>query len=168
MTNPFTDAAEEHATVHRRKKMQRDAAREQRAPMVPSPAERKIRERSEQMKHFRKWKREIREGLLSGEYAPEITQLLRLVRKLPEPDTLVQFVRDARWLREGSAVMRQACFEYLDTAISRWRVRHGLPSFDDGLPGEKTPFILIRGMLTEIPDNTTERHSSRVKKEKGK
>jgi hypothetical protein len=119
-------------------------------PMVPSPLERKLYDQSQQLKRFREWKREIRSGLLTGDYAPEITQLLKLLRKLPEPDVIVRFIQDAQWLRNGSAVMRHAVFEYVDAAMIRWRVRHGLPSFDDGLPDEPpSAFVTIRRLLAQ-------------------
>jgi hypothetical protein len=146
MTNPFENPFEAVGkTASRRAQRQMQV----RAPMVPTPLQKKLRDQSQQLKRFRAWKREIRAGLLSGEYAPEIIQLLRLLRKLPEPDVIVYFVRHAQWLQNGSKPMRFAVFEYISHAMIRWRVRHGLPPFDDGLPGEipEAPFITIRKLL---------------------
>lgn len=159
MSNPFEDAAST-ATRHTRRKFERISKSQ---PMVPTPAEKAVREQAEQLKQFRRWKKQIREGLLSGEYAPEITGLLRLIRHVPEPDVLVRFVRNAKWLLQSNEVMRYAAMGYIDHAISRWRVRHGLAPFDDGLPGEPdTPFVVVRRLLMEGRDAVASRNSRRL------
>jgi hypothetical protein len=126
--------------------------------MVPGPAEKAQIERTAQLKLYRIWKGQIRQGLLDGEFAPEIVQLLRLLRRLPEPDVLMRFVEGATWLRNGSQVMRYAALDYIDHSLMRWRIRQGLPPFDDGLPTEPdTPFVTIRKMLAreEVMENAS-------------
>lgn len=140
-TNPFENLA---STVNRTKQRCNP-----KPPMKPSPLQQKLRDQSQQLKRFRAWKREIRAGLLSGEYASEIVQLLRLLRRLPEPEVIIRFVRNSQWLLNGNKTMRYSCFEYIDHVMTRWRVRRGLPPFDDGLFGETSHFVTIRQLLAQ-------------------
>lgn len=147
--NPF-EAEGERATKHARRKME---PKQVKPPMVLSPLERKLKDQGDQLKRFRLWKRQIKEGLTTGDYAPEIIMLLRYLRKLPAPDELLRLVASSQWLIDGSANMRMSVLEYIDAAIIRWRIRHGLSPFDDGLPDEPdTPFVAIRRLLTKHGD----------------
>lgn len=143
MANPF-EALADNATRSTRKKIEREA----RAPMVPSPAEKAQRERGKQLAQFKQQKAQIRRGMAAGLYGPEIIMLLRLLRRVPSSQQLVDFVRNSKWLLEASHDTRVDVFEWINAAMVRWRIRHGLPPFDDGLWEEPdTPFVQVRRLL---------------------
>lgn len=119
------------------------------APKILSPLEKKLFEQSEQLKMFRKWKNEVREGLKTGEYGPEIVTILRLLKKLPDAAVLINVVHNAIWLRNANEHIRMNVLSYIDAAMMRWNIRNGYPVFNDSLPGEPdSPFIIIRKLLT--------------------
>lgn len=143
MSNPF-EALADNATRHTKKKIEREA----RAPMVPSPAEKAQRERGKQLAQFKQQKAQIRRGMAAGLYGPEIIMLLRLLRRVPSSQQLVDFVRNSKWLLDASHDTRVDVFEWINAAMVRWRIRHGLPPFDDGLWEEPdTPFVQVRRLL---------------------
>lgn len=142
-TNPFEDVGAS-ASRPTRKKIERAAKQ----PMVPSAREKKQYDKAAQLLLFRQWKREIRRGLVEGIYGPEIVQLLRLLRRIPDEAVLVEFVQRADWLLKSDLEVRYNVLSYIGHAMMRWNIRHGLPPFNDSLPGEPdSAFIAIRRLL---------------------
>jgi hypothetical protein len=126
------------------------------APKVLSPLEKKLFEQSEQLRFFRKWKREIKEGMKTGEYGPEVIELFRLIKKLPSTKVLIDWVRSSPWLEKASIEIRHNVLSYIDAAFIRWNIRNGYPpmndsldlGFDDGQPWEPdSAFIIIRNII---------------------
>lgn len=147
MTNPFEELASD-ATKHTRKKIEREAK-----IMAPTPVERAVMERREQLAQYKQWKAMIRRGMSQGLFGPEIIMLFRLIRKTPSPQQMVDWVAGSKWLLEASSDTRYAVFGFIDTVMIRWNVRHGLAPLDDGLWTEPdTPFVQIRKLLTQRKD----------------
>lgn len=145
MSNPF-ESLSDNATRHTRRKIER----ENKAPMVPSPAEKAQRERAEQVAQYKRWKAEVRRGMAAGIYGPEIIMLFRLLRRFPSSQQLVDWVQGSQWLLDASRDTRREVMGWIGAAIMRWNIRHGLPPFDDGLPHEPdTPYVQIRRLLIE-------------------
>jgi hypothetical protein len=119
-----------------------------RPPKVRTRVEKAVDEQHEQHRLYEKWQRDIRERILRGEFRPNMIKLLRLLKRSPDAKTLVGFIAEADWLRHGDAVMRGAVLGYVDEAMVRWQIRHGLSPFDDGIPPELSAFVEIRRMLT--------------------
>lgn len=133
MTNPFEDLASS-ASRPTRIKMEAAARRAARQPMVPTPREKEQYDRQKQMLRFLKWKKEIRQGLIDGTYGPEIVQLLRLLRTIPDSDVLVRFVKRTYWLRHADQKVKDNVLGYILDCMARWNVRHGLAPFNDSTP----------------------------------
>ena len=143
MTNPFEDIATK-ASRPMQKKLQRQAKQ----PMVPTAMEKKQYDKAKQLLLFKKWKREIRQGLIDGDYGSEIVQLLKLLRRTPDSDVLVRYVQNSKWLIEADKKVRSTILSWIADAIMRWDIRHGRPPFNDSLPWEPdTPFVAIRKIL---------------------
>jgi hypothetical protein len=88
--------------------------------------------------------------------------LLRLIRKLPDTETLVEWVRGSKWLAEASLEVRYNVLSYISAALMRWNVRHGYAPFDDGLPNEPDkPFIIIRKILQAKNEIIASRNTKR-------
>lgn len=142
MSNPFEEVANEAS-----RPTQIKMARAAKQPMVPSPREKDQYDKAKQLQLFKQWKKEIRSGLASGDYGPEIVQLLRLLRRIPDEDVLIRFVQQ-RWLAEATLEVRYNILSYIDHAMMRWNIRHGLPPFNDSLPDQPdSAFIIIRKLL---------------------
>jgi len=146
MSNPFEDMAEQ-ATRKMRKRIERQAIQ----PMVPTPMEKAQYDKNKQLQLFKKWKREIREGMSRGIYGTEIITLLKLLRKTPDSTVLVQFVQKSKWLLDADIETKYSILGYIGDAMIRWNIRHGLPPMNDSLPDEPdTPFIVIRKLLMGV------------------
>jgi hypothetical protein len=126
-------------------------ARRARQPMVEGPAEKAIREQAEQLKHYNRWKRQVEEGVRRGEYADWLNFFVKNVLiPLPEPSVILFYVQNAPWMINADDATREVCLGYISEAITRWRIRHGLPSYDDGFYDEPpSEFVLIRRLLTK-------------------
>jgi hypothetical protein len=146
-TNPFEDLADS-ASRPTRKKMQREAVKTARQPMVPTAMEKKQRDKGIQMRLFLKWKREIRQGMIDGDYGPDIVQLLRLLRTIPDSDVLVNFVKNSKWLLQSDQRIKDNVLGYIMSCMARWNVRHGLAPLNDSLPHEPdSPSVIVLKLL---------------------
>ena len=120
------------------------------APMVPTPAEKAIRESQQQFANYEKTLRAERQALVD---CGKFTELLWLLDHLrPESsDELVELVERTDWQRHDERT-RHIALSAIDAAIIRLRVREGLAPFDDGLPGEPpTVFCIVRHLITGAP-----------------
>jgi hypothetical protein len=117
-------------------------------PMKPSAMEKNMYDKAKQLTLFRKWKCEIRQSIIDGKYQVEIIMLLRLLRRTPDAGRLLQWINDAKWLLDADLKVRQNVLSWIDDALVRYHVRHGLAPYNDGLPGEDDPpFVVARKLL---------------------
>lgn len=146
MSNPFEDIATQAS-----RPTQRKMAREDKQPMVPSPMQKAIYDRAKQLNLFKKWKRQIREGMNRGDFGVEIVDMLRLLKKLPDGNTMVDWLRHEKqkWILMSPKETRYEILGWFGDAMMRWNIRHGLPHFTDSLPEEPdSPSVKIRKLLT--------------------
>lgn len=125
------------------------------APMVASPADKKMFEQSQQMRRYRLHLRQRQDELANGPHGREVVALIQLLDTLTasSANALVSHVMKAEWLRSADLNTRLDVLSIVGTAIARFRVRNGLPPFDDALPfsGEPpTAFEQIRKLLTGV------------------
>lgn len=158
MNNVFEDLAAANATRPMQVKLRRIAKQ----PMVPTEREKKQYDKQKQMQLFKRWKREIRQGLVEGIYGPEIIMLLRFLRKVPEPEALIAWIKGSKWLLEGESIVKQNVMSYINSTLERWYIRHGEPPFNDSLWDEPdspsvTIFKLLRTDSDVIPAKNTRR-----------
>lgn len=153
MTNPFESYGQARMTSgERRAEVKRErhiALSEKEAPMVARGLQKKMQEQAELAKEYRKWRAQLRQELIDR-HGDDLKRLMRLLRGLEwlQVQGVVDYVRDAWWLRRADEGFRQATLSYIDDSICRARVRYGIPTIDDGLPGELDgPFIQIRKMV---------------------
>lgn len=128
--NPFSGMAG-NATRHTQKKIERAAKQ----PMVPTPREKDQYDKRKQLQLYKQWKRRIREGLAAGDYGVEVIMLMRLLRRTPDAATLLAWVQGSKWLLNATEQVRYEILGYIGHSLIRWNIRHGLPPFDDALPG---------------------------------
>jgi len=79
--------------------------------------------------------------------------LMKMLKNLTMESSgdLVDYIECADWLIHADPHSRITILGYIDYAIIRLRIRHGLPPFDDALPGEEdTAFQVIRKILTGV------------------
>jgi hypothetical protein len=127
------------------------------------------KELADQARFTRVWKnfhREDREAVLNGPHAIVLNELFRMFANLKhvQPAQLIGFVRSVDWTVIDYSTKLTVVHE-LNTAITAFRVKHGLSEIDDGLPGEPdTPFSTIRAIvLTASPhDEGARRGEARV------
>ena len=116
---------------------------------MPTPVEKVVQETAKQLKLYHRWKRQVQEGVKRGEYAEEVLSLIRYLKELPPPDAIFSAVCASDWLINADDATREVCLGYINEAMARWRIRHGLSSYDDGFYDEPpSEFVLIRRLLT--------------------
>ncbi len=125
------------------------------APMVASAADKDMWEKSQLLRQYNAAIRQRRADLLAGPHGKEIGELLSLLENLAgsSPIALVRFVTEAIWLREADEDTRFGALSLISTEIMRYRVRQGLPPFDDSLPfsdEQPTAFEQIRYKMTGV------------------
>lgn len=163
MSNAFLQIADQQQNAASKA---RDRGRERRleklvvksesdAPMVASPSDKQLFENSQLLKNYRRHLRQREEELRQGPHGREVSSLLQLLETLSASSApaLVQYVMKARWLIEADYNTRLDVLSLVGTAIARFRVRNGLPPFDDSIPfiGEApTAFQQIRKLLTGV------------------
>lgn len=143
MSNPFEDIASQASRPTQRKMA--------RQPMVPSPMEKSIYDKAKQLRLFKKWKRQIREGMNRGDFGIEIIALMKLLRKLPDGKTMITWLtsKEQKWILTAPKETRYEILGWIGDAMMRWNIRHGLPHFNDSLPSEPdSPSVTIRKLLT--------------------
>jgi len=106
---------------------------------------------AEQLSLYKAWKREIRKEL-QLKHGKQLEALIKMLKNmtLDSADELVQFIEKADWLIQADAHSRVTVLSYIDDAIIRVRIQHGLSPFDDSLWDEPpTAFEIIRKLLTQ-------------------
>jgi hypothetical protein len=125
-------------------------ARQRAAAKRRAKAEAKaLAERDDLFRLWKRWRRERVETLLAGPHGAEGRALLEFLQAMSLDDgpRLVEFVRAAGW-HHADADTRFEILLLIDGAITALRERHGLPPFDDALPGEKpNTSLIIREMF---------------------
>ena len=111
---------------------------------------------AEQLSLYRAWKRGVRKEL-QAKHGKQLEDLIKLLKSLSidSADELVEFVKRADWLIQADEHSKYTVLSYIDDAIIRLRIRHGLSPFDDsipsfdGTPDEEPPtaFQIIRKLL---------------------
>lgn len=124
------------------------------APMVASAADKQAFENQQLLKRYRAALALRRQELLEGPHGQEVQALLQLLDSLSatSASALVSYVVKARWLKEADYNTRLDVLSIVGTAIARFRVRQGLPPFDDSLPFMDEPptaFEQVRKLLME-------------------
>ena len=107
---------------------------------------------AEQLSLYKMWKREIRKEL-QVKHGKALEQLIKMLKHmtLDSADELVAFVQQADWLIHADEHSRMTVLSYIDDAIIKVRIQHGLSPFDDALWDEPdTAFQIIRKLLTKI------------------
>lgn len=120
----------------REQEARRAAAKAKRAeipPMVKRGLELKMEHKQIQMKRYRQWKAEVREGLKRGDYGTEIIGMFRLIRRRITAKEIVAYVLREKWLLECTPFVRVTLLGYLNHALSIWQTRNGWP-MDDPVP----------------------------------
>jgi hypothetical protein len=148
--NAFLNIADTQMASPVKAKHRARDAREDKAPMVPTPTEKKLREQQKLLTVWRAWHREMEAELLTGPYGKDIKGLQTFIRTMPlsSAGALIKLIQGARWLRGADAATRQGVLWIVARGIQRLRERNGLDPFDDALPGEPpTAFEEIREML---------------------
>lgn len=156
MTNFFEQVADSQTVSPVKAKMaaaeRRQAKKEERANGVlakPTWQELKREEDAVLAKLYRRWRAGVKAEVVAAN-VPGFANLLRLIRKLDWANAprVVDFVESAEWLHHADENTRLETLRFIEDSFCRSRVRHGLPTFDDALPGEPlTPFLAIRKRL---------------------
>jgi hypothetical protein len=137
MTNPFFDFAEKQTPAPVKARIR---AAEKR---TATAAEKKLAEREQTHRLWKKHRAERVGELLKGPYAKATHELLVLA----DEAALLALVKRGLWRAADS----DTCFEILsliDAALTTKREAAGLPPFDDALPGAPpTTFLTGRRML---------------------
>lgn len=126
------EKADRRAAVEARKKEEQDEAK--------------------QMAYYRIWKREMRTEMIAL-HGAKLEALMKMLKNLTmeSSNDLVDYIERADWLIEADAHSRITILSYIDNAIIRLRIRHGLAPFDDALDNEDmTAFQIIRKILTGV------------------
>lgn len=125
------------------------------APMVAKAADKQAFENSQLLKRYRAALRQRRDDLLTGPHGKEVKSLIQLLENLTASSAgaLITFITQARWLREADYHTRHDVLSIVGAEISRFRVRQGLPPFDDSIPFTDEPptaFQIIRKLITGV------------------
>ena len=126
------EKADRRAAVEARKKEEKDEAK--------------------QMAYYRIWKREMRAEMIAL-HGVKLETLMKMLKNLTMESSgdLVDYIERADWLINADAHSRITILSYIDNAIIRLRIRHGLSPFDDALDDEDlTAFQIIRKILTGV------------------
>lgn len=151
MTNPFELQGLRQVVAATKAKYRAAEKRAAKAPMVPTPAEKEVKERNIQVRHYYRWKRSLIKAQLMGPQKEQWKTLTQLLRKMTieDSDKLISYVRGAAWIHDLDAEAKHVLLSVVASAIVRLRIINGYDPFDDGIPGEgPTAFVAIRDMLT--------------------
>jgi hypothetical protein len=148
MSNSF----ERYAAMNlpRRSKPVRVVRSEASAPMKPTAAEKEQRDNTVQFARYKRAVRAEHQALVNSEHGAKVRMLLSLLKQLTPQSTnsLVDYVREAKWIGRCDDDQRFVILGMIDFAIMRARIRAGLPTFDDALPGEPDNlFLIIRKII---------------------
>lgn len=107
-------------------------------------------EREALSKSYRRARQEWMDGVLRGPGGENLTAMLRWVSGIgiDDADVLIEQVRLAEWLLNGSSDLRFLALVEIDRQIIKLREEADLHPFDDPWPDEEpNAFIIIREML---------------------
>ncbi len=113
---------------------------------------REEKDEAQQLSLYKSWKREMRAEMIS-QHGAQLERLMKTIKNLTidSAGDLVEYVEHADWLIKADAHSRITILGYIDSAIIRLRIQHGLAPFDDALPGEDlSAFQMIRKILTGV------------------
>jgi hypothetical protein len=114
------------------------------------------KELADQARLTRAWKAfhaEQLEQALAGPHEAQISELMTLLGRLElsSAAALLAFIRRSDW-SSVSYDTRLVVLHEINDRITRMRERHGLPPFDDPLPGQPdNVFRIVRAVLTPSP-----------------
>jgi hypothetical protein len=151
VTNPFEAQGLRQVVAATKAKYRAAEKRAAKAPMVPTPAEKKMADQYKQVRHYYRWKRSLIRTQLMGQQKEQWKTLTRLLRTMTieDSDKLISYVRGAAWIHDLDAEAKHVLLSVVASAIVRLRIVNGYEPYDDGIPGEgPTAFITIRDMLT--------------------
>jgi hypothetical protein len=120
------------------------------APLVPTASEKKQRDETTQFLRYKRAVRAQSTALMNSEHGPNYRMLLSLLKRLTtlSAQELLNYVREAKWISHCDADQKFVVLAMIDMTIMRTRVRAGLPTFDDALPGEPDNlFLIIRNII---------------------
>ena len=99
---------------------------------------------------WRRWHDEQREALLAGSHGDAARGLITFLSSmaLDQGTALVALIEAGPW-RDADADARFGILALIDAHIVMLRERHGLPPFDDALPGTRpSVFLVLREALS--------------------
>jgi hypothetical protein len=117
-----------------------------------------LKERTHELRQWRRWRRERVEALLQGPYAKSVHVLLAFFRTMAGPKALLDFIRSGPWC-DADADVRFEILALVNATIIKRRESMGLVPFDDALPGQPdNVFLILRELLApnEIHDSRRE------------
>jgi hypothetical protein len=143
--NAFLELGERQIAAPRKARMRGAETR----AASKTAAYKRLAERDQQVRAWRRWHREQLEEALAGPHGCVLDRLVRFLESmtLRSAPALVELVRSEDWKSVDYATRLVALHE-INGAITALREQHGLAPFDDGLPGEPvTAFCLIKDLL---------------------
>jgi hypothetical protein len=120
--------------------------RKQDKAMHQSPKDKELAGDAKMFRAWKKFHRDERAAVLAGPHGIVLAELFRMFANLKQvqPAQLIGFARSVDWAAIDYNTKLVVVHE-LNNAITAFRIKHGLPEFDDGLPGEPdTPFRTIK------------------------
>lgn len=120
------------------------------APIVLTPAEKKVRDQERLTRDWKKWRRDEQAEVREGEFAKELKGIETFLRTMAPSSApaLVALIRGSKWIDRADRATRHCLLTIIADGIRRLRERNGLPPFDDALPGEQpTAFDQIKEIL---------------------
>lgn len=148
--NAFLNIAETQIAAPIKARHRAAEARQAKAPMVPSPEEKKLRDQQKLHRQWKNWHKEKAQALLDGPYGKDIKGIKLFVdtMTLSSSAALVSLVERAAWLLNAPVEVRQGVLTLINHSIVSLRERNGMDPFDDALPHEPpTAFQQIREIL---------------------
>jgi hypothetical protein len=133
-----------------------------------SAKQEQLEENSHLLRQWKRWHAEQRDAALRGPHGRLVGQLLEILRSLTLADggRLVRFCRAQDWDSVDSNT-RFICVHEVNEAITRLRVKAGLPPFDDCFPPERaTAFSIIKRIIDDRETGPPDSHAPATMKHK--
>jgi hypothetical protein len=111
--------------------------------------ERKRADETRLLRGWHGWHRAERDAVLAGQDGPMFERLLYLLKslELKSATILLAYIRGIDWA-DVPVETRRVVLHEIDGSIIQLRVRHKLPPFDDGWPGQRdSAFVTILNIL---------------------
>ena len=134
MSNPFEALAETQVSAPVKARQRANEARSERA----KAADKQLEDDEKLLKIYRAQQRADVQALLEGPYGKDVRGFMKILRTmtLESGPVLLKVVRGSKWLKEMPVEQRWICLRLISRSIIRVREAAGLPTFDDGLPGD--------------------------------